>query len=77
MCVPLPNRDSKVRYLLVIANLCLAAGIMTLNFTHAAGKAHHNGPDAICGLLIGVSIGLNLLSARMSRQNRPSILNGL
>jgi hypothetical protein len=77
MCVPLRQRDPKVRYLMVIANLCLAAGIMTLNFTHVSGKPHHEWLDAVCGLLMGVSVGINLLCLRMSRRRRPSILNGL
>ena len=77
MCVPLRQRGPKVRYLMAIANLCLAAGIMAPNFTHMSGKSHHAWLDALCGLLMGVSIGLNLLFLRMSRRNRPSILNGL
>jgi hypothetical protein len=47
MCVPLRQRDSKVRYLMALANMCLGAGIMALNFTHVAGKPRHNWLDAV------------------------------
>lgn len=71
MCVPLRQRDPKLKYLMVLANLCLVAGIGALNFTHVAGKPHQNSVDAFCGLLMGVSIGINLVCLRMSRRSSP------
>ena len=77
MCVPLKEQDKKIRYLMVVANLCLAAGLLAMNFVRAGGKPYPKWPDAVCGMLIGASIGINLLCLRLRRRSRPSILNGL
>ena len=49
------------RLWLVVANMCLCAGIALGAVTHPAGQAAKNWTDGARGLLMGLSIGINLM----------------
>lgn len=57
--------DPRRRRLMVLANLSLVAGLLWWNFARPAGP-YKNWLDAVCGLLLGFSIGVNLLVLRGS-----------
>jgi hypothetical protein len=62
MCLLRRQLDPKARRRIVLANLSLAVGLLLRAFVHPAGQMEQNWLDAVCGLLIGLSIGVNLFS---------------
>ena len=72
MCVEL-GADRRGRWLRAGANMALVAGLLLWNFARQAG---HPQPwlDASVGLLMGISIGINLLLARRLRRCRTASL---
>lgn len=64
------NFDKKTRRLYVAANLCLVAGLMPI-IMHLPLRNHHALSDGICGLLLGVSIGLFLFIRRCKNKPAP------
>ena len=66
MCIAIGKRRRKERILLVIANLALCAGIAfqyRFHFAHAEDWL-----DGVRGLLLGISIGINLMLLRRGRR---------
>lgn len=71
MCIANDQLGRGGRGLRVAANLVLVAGLLLWNFVRPAGKPIGPWFDATVGLLMGVSIGMNLLLvARGRRGNR-------
>ena len=54
--------------MLVIGNLCLSIGLLLRLFVHPSGLIHKNLLDGVCGLLIGLSIGINLFVVRLAHR---------
>lgn len=73
MCVPIGQRDSRARLMMVIGNLSLVAGLLIWNFVrHSTAATHFSATqswiDGLGGLFLGISIGVNL--AALLRQRR-------
>ena len=68
MCIPIRHRDPRTRAMMVIGNFSLAAAVVVLNLTRHAGSAPHAWLDEISGLLLGLSIGCNLVATRRARR---------
>ena len=62
----------KNRLWLAVANLCLCAGIALGAVTHPAGQAAKNWTDGVQGLLMGLSIGVNLMVVMRARRGGTS-----
>lgn len=72
MCVPYREHDPRTRRLLAIGNMCLVAGLLLWNFARPANQIHRNWLDALCGLLMGFSITINLYAARFAHRRSPN-----
>ena len=72
MCVDRGKLDAKQRRMLALGNGCLAIGLSLQLFLHPAGAMEKNWLHAVVGLLLGVSIGVNLFGLRMARRCRES-----
>jgi hypothetical protein len=68
MCVPYNQRDPKARRLIVIGNLSLMAALLFWQFARPSGATAREWSDGLCGLLFGISIGINLLVLRSGRR---------
>ena len=68
MCVPYSQQDPQSRRLMVIGNLCLVAGLLLWNFAHPATQIEKNCLHALTGLLMGISIAINLYVLRFARR---------
>jgi len=66
MCIPIGQRSVKDRVLFGIANIALCIGIALPYLVHAEGAAR-NWLHGICGLLLGISIGIKLFGLRFGR----------
>jgi len=64
MRIPIYRRDPKSRVLFVIANLALAVGLILWAFVRPALAASHAWLDAVCGLLMGFYVTVNLMLMR-------------
>jgi hypothetical protein len=64
MCVPYSLRDPKARRLMVIGNLSLVAALLFWQFARPSGATAREWSDGLCGLLAGLSIGINLWAVR-------------
>jgi hypothetical protein len=62
--------DPKTRRLLAIGNLCLAAGLLLWNFARPSSKIEQDWLHGVCGMLLGISIGINLFGLRFARRCR-------
>jgi len=60
MCTLAHERSGKARAYRVAGNLCLAAGLILWNFTGHSHGPWQSGLHALCGLLFGIAIGVNL-----------------
>jgi len=69
MCIPARRLDPKTRRSLVLGNLCLAAGLLLWSF-HASIPIQQTWLHGVCGLLLGISIGVNLSAVRCARRCR-------
>ncbi len=56
--------------MIAIGNIFLAIAFCVWNFTRSAAGARHAWLDALCGLLFGISIGINLFALRIARRCR-------
>lgn len=68
--------DGKGRWLRFVANLALAAGLLLWIFARQVGGHAHAWLDAVIGLLIGLSIGMNLMlvwKSRTCRRTAPGL----
>ena len=73
MCVPIRQRDPRTRFLFVIANLALVAGLLLWNFSCRSSSPAPAWIDGLTGLFMGISIAVNLgalICARRSAQKR-------
>jgi hypothetical protein len=73
MCIPNRQLDPKARRIRVIGNVCLVAGLLLWNFDQwhwlqVSGQIERNWLHGVCGLLLGVSIGINLFGLRCGRR---------
>jgi hypothetical protein len=57
---------------MMIGNFMLVAGLIFWIFVRPAHAARHDWLDALCGLLLGVSTGVNLLAVRRVRPCRST-----
>jgi hypothetical protein len=53
---------------MVIGNLCLVAGLLLWNFAHPTSQIEKNVMHAVTGLLMGISIAINLFALRFARR---------
>jgi hypothetical protein len=68
MCIPVHQRSRKERLLMALANLVLCIGIALPYAVHTSSGFGKNCLDATRGMLIGVSIGVNLFLIRFARR---------
>ncbi|MDE3161666.1 MAG: hypothetical protein KGL64_00270 [Acidobacteriota bacterium] len=65
--------SGNMRWQRVLANGALAVGLLLRLLEHPAGQAARDGLDGVVGLLLGISIGANLMVVwkrrRCARQN--------
>lgn len=64
----LRNADPKTRIMMAGANLSLFTGLMLWLFVHPASHGLRDALHFACGLLLGVSIALNLHATRRRKQ---------
>ncbi|MDR3751919.1 MAG: hypothetical protein P4K94_10580 [Terracidiphilus sp.] len=69
MCIRSRHLDPKTRRSMVLGNLCLVIGLLLWDF-HASIPIQRTWLDAVCGLLLGISIGVNLSAVRCARRCR-------
>jgi hypothetical protein len=60
MCSRLWQRDPKARRMMAIANFSLAVGLLVNLFVHPAARSANYVNHFVSGLLIGVSLAINL-----------------
>ncbi|MFP5237738.1 MAG: hypothetical protein ACLGSD_17720 [Acidobacteriota bacterium] len=60
----LRNMDSKTRNIMASANLCLVTALVLWLLVHPASHGFKDAIHFLCGLLLGVSIALNLHAIR-------------
>ena len=70
MCVSLRNRDPRIRRRVVSGNLLLAAAFILWNFTRRGDSQAQLWLHALHGLLLGLSIGINLSALFLARRCR-------
>lgn len=68
MCFPIHQRSRRDRGLLAVANISLFLGIALPYALHFNGAVERSWIEAVRGLLIGLSIGINLLVIRFGRR---------
>jgi hypothetical protein len=73
MCIPVWKRSLKDRTLMAVANLALCIGLVLPYVVHPAGQRSADWLDGIRGLLIGMSIGMNLLIIRLGKRCAPTV----
>ncbi len=74
MCLADEQLKQRGRWLRVLAGVSLVAGLLLWNFARSAGKPSAPWIDATVGLLMGISLSMNLMllvRARRCRQNAP------
>jgi hypothetical protein len=62
--------DPRTRRQVAFGNLCLAVGLGLFTFAHPSGQIEKNLVHALSGLLLGISIGVNLCALRLARRCR-------
>jgi len=70
MCFPNRWLDSKSKRIIPIANLCLVAGLLLLTFVHPSSQISGNWLHGVSGVLLGISISMNLFGLRLARRSR-------
>jgi hypothetical protein len=68
MCVPFRERSRRQRVLMAIANIALLFGIALPGGMHSMARLHPDVLDAVRGLLLGLSIGMNLMILRLGKR---------
>lgn len=66
MCVPYRQLDPASRRIFTLGNMCLVIGLLLWTF-HSSIQFQRNWLDAVCGLLLGFSITVNLMLMRRRR----------
>jgi hypothetical protein len=64
------NRLRNPRIFMPIGMMCLALALLSQRFFHLATNFDKDWFDAVCGLLFGLSIGMNLISAVVCARQR-------
>jgi len=72
MCERFRNLNLKSRRMMVTGNIALALALVLWNFARPARGPGHAWLDGLCGLLFGISIGVNLMAVRARRRCRES-----
>jgi hypothetical protein len=77
MCIPVHQLDPKARRLRRIANICLVVGLLLWNsyqwkWFHLSAPIERNLLHATVGLMMGISIGINLFGLRLARRCRAA-----
>ena len=67
MCIPYRQLDSKGRRRVALLNLCLIAGLLLPLVVHPTGKLEQDWLHGVCGVLLGIYIGVNLFTLRFAR----------
>jgi len=62
--------DRRTRRLIAVGNLATAVGLSLFIFVHPGGALERNCLHAVAGMLLGVSIGINLFALRFARRCR-------
>jgi hypothetical protein len=62
--------DQRTRRLMASGNFALAIGLILFGFVHPAGAFERNCLHAVAGMLVGISIGINLFALRCARRCR-------
>jgi hypothetical protein len=70
MCIPSQQRDPRTRAKVVIANLSLSIGLILWAFVHPSSVVGRDAVHFVVGLLFGLSITINLITARRNRRIR-------
>jgi hypothetical protein len=73
MCIPIHERSRRDRILLSLAAFALAAGTGLPHLIHSSSALNEDWIDALRGLLMGVSIGMNLMLIAKKRRRRPAL----
>ncbi len=68
MCIPIRERSKKDRVLFGIANLALCMGIVLPYFAHSQGQIGRDWVHGVAGMLLGISISINLFGLRFARR---------
>jgi len=76
MCVPIWKRSARERVWLGIANLCLFCGLAAGVVFHPASTLAKDWLDGVRGLLLGVSIGMNLFVLKFGAHNHRGCASG-
>jgi uncharacterized membrane protein len=77
MCLPNRRLDPKSRLALGIGNFSLAAGLLMLNSSHPSSQIARNWLHGVGGMLLGISIGVNLMRLIANRRCRARTAQGL
>ncbi len=72
MCIAHATSSRRSRWLRATANLALVAGLLLWNFSPKTTLASHDWIDALMGLLMGLSIGMNLMLLFLARRCRKA-----
>ena len=70
MCSIDGNDSKKLRWMFVLANGCLTAGLMLRLFVHANGIVPPAVIDFVVGMLLGVSMAMNFHVIWLRKRNR-------
>lgn len=62
--------DRRTRRLIAAGNLAMAIGLILFNFVHPGGALERDCLHGVAGMLLGVSIGINLFALRFARRCR-------
>ena len=60
MCIPIDQLDPKSRHMRAMGNIALIIGLLLWLLFHPSGQIERNWLHFVCGLLVGLSIGINL-----------------
>ena len=72
MCLTDGNDSKKLRWMFVFANGCLAAGLMLRLFVPANGIIPPDALHFLVGMLLGISIAMNVHVVWIRRRNRKN-----
>ena len=64
------NDSCKLRNLMALANGSLAVGLLLRMFVHPAGSSAHAALDFFVGLLLGISVTVNIHALLLRKRSR-------
>jgi hypothetical protein len=68
MCIGNGRLDRRTRRLVAGGNLAMAIGLVLFNFVHVGSALAQDCLHAVSGMLLGISIGINLFALRFARR---------